>query len=102
MYRFQFHVQVRMGHWRDFQSLVDGLNEALEGMGLVPFQVWEAAFGRLDAALLVADYDSLATYEREHDLMHADATCMEVWRAMAAHTDVAPWTDLWWRPTGGR
>jgi len=98
VYRYQFHHQVQMGHFRDFRSLVGKLNAALQDKGLVPFEIWEVAFGRPNDALMVAEYDSLAAYEREHDAMHADATCMNLWREIAAHTDGATWTDLWWRP----
>ena len=100
MYRYQFHLQVRMGHWRDFKGLVDDLNAALQAKGLVPFQLWEAAFGRLNDALMVAEYGSLDAYEREHLAFHADAACMDLWRAIGQHTDATPWTDLWWRPSG--
>ena len=100
MYRYQFHLQVRMGHWRDFQALVDELNAALQAKGLVPFQLWEAAFGRLNDALMVAEYGSLDAYEREHLAFHADAVCMDLWRAIGQHTDTTQWTDLWWRPSG--
>jgi hypothetical protein len=98
VYRYQFHLQVQMGHWRDFRALVDKLNAALQDKGLVPFQIWEVAFGRLNDALMVAEYDSLAAYERAHDAMHADAACMNLWREIAGHTDGTTWTDLWWRP----
>jgi hypothetical protein len=101
VYRIQFHLQVQMGHWRDFLPLVGNLNAALQDKGLVPFQLWEAKSGRLNQALMVADYDSLAAYEREHDAMHADATCMSLWREITAHTDGSPWTDIWWRPNAG-
>jgi hypothetical protein len=97
MYRYQFHLLVRMGHWRDFQVLVDQLNAALQVKGLVPFQLWEAAFGRLNDALMVAEYGSLEAYEREHFAFHTDAACMDLWREIGQHTDGTPWTDLWWR-----
>ena len=100
MYRFEFHLQVQMGRWRDFGALVDELNAALAERGLVPFQLWELAVGRLNDALMVADYESLAAYEREHDAMHADPPCMGLWRRLTALTGGAPWTDLWWRPRG--
>lgn len=59
-YRCQFHLRVLPAHWRDFTVLVDKLNKALQDECLVPFQVWEAAFARLNEAQLVAEYDSLA------------------------------------------
>jgi hypothetical protein len=31
---------------------------------------------------MVADYESLEAYEREHFALHADAECMELWREM--------------------
>jgi hypothetical protein len=88
-----------MGHWRDFQVLVDELNAALQVKGLVPFRLWEAAFGRLNNALMVAEYGSLEAYEREHFALHTDAACMDLWREIGQHTDGTPWTDLWWRPS---
>ena len=39
MYRYQFHLQLQMGHWRDFRSLVVTLNAALHDKGLVPYQL---------------------------------------------------------------
>jgi hypothetical protein len=99
MYRYQFHLQVRVGEWRDFQALVEELNAALRAKGLVSFQLWEAAFGRFDDALMVADYGSMEGYEREHFALHSDAACMDLWRQIGQHTDAAPWTDLWWRPS---
>ena len=99
MYRYQFHAQVQMAHWRDFQALLEELNVALRAKGLVPYQLWEAAFGRLNDALMVAEYESLEAYEREHDALHADAACMRLWREMGKHTDSTMWTDLWWRPS---
>ncbi len=99
MYRYQFHVQVKLGEWREFMVLLDRLNEAMGAKDLVPFQLWEAAFGRFDEALLVADDDSLEHYEGEHDALHSDVGCMTTWREMCAHMDGIPWTDLWWRPS---
>jgi hypothetical protein len=99
MYRYQFHAQVQMAHWRDFQALLEELNVALRAKGLVPFQLWEAAFGRFNEALMVADYETLEAYEREHVALHADPACMRLWRAMGKHTAGTPWTDLWWRPS---
>jgi hypothetical protein len=100
VYRYQFHVQVQMGHWREFRALLDELNAALRAKELVPFQLWEASFGRFNEALMVADYESLEAYEREHDGLHADPACMKLWREMASHTDGVIWTDMWWRPSG--
>jgi hypothetical protein len=48
---------------------------------------------------MVADYESLEAYEREHFALHADAECMELWREMGKHTDGTTWTDLWRRPS---
>jgi hypothetical protein len=99
VYRYQTHVQVQPGHWREFHALLKELNGTLQTMGLVPFEVWEASFGAFNAALLVADYDSLAAYERAHDAMHADPACMQLRRQMTPHFDGIPWTDLWWTPS---
>jgi hypothetical protein len=99
VYRYQFHVQVQMGHWRDFHALFDQFNTALQRKGLVPFQLWEVAFGRFNEVLMVAEYETLEAYEREHFALHADATCMDLWREMTTHTDGVPWTDMWWRPS---
>jgi hypothetical protein len=102
VYRYQFHAQVQMAHWRDFHALLDELNAALRAKGLVPFQLWEAAFGRFNDALMVAEYETLEAYEREHFALHADAACMNLWREMETHADGIPWTDLWWRPSETR
>lgn len=99
MYRYEFHAQVQMAHWRDFQVLLDELNAALRAKGLVPFRLWEAAFGRFNEALMVAEYETLEAYEREHLALHADPACMSLWREMGAHMDGIPWTQLWWRPS---
>jgi hypothetical protein len=61
---------------REFRTLLDELNAALRAKGLVPFQLWEAAFGRFNEALMVAEYDTLDAYEREHNSLHADPVCM--------------------------
>jgi hypothetical protein len=98
VYRYQFHIQVQVGRWREFQTLLDELNAALREKGLIAFQLWEASFGRFNGALMVADYESLAAYEREHNGLHSDAACMKLWREMGTHMDGIPWTDLWWRP----
>ncbi len=100
MYRYQFHMQVRMGHFAGFDELVEELNANLRAKGLVPFQLWEAAVGRFNEFLLVAEYENLEVYEREHFAMHTDAACMDLWRDMYAHLDEKPWTDLWSRPPG--
>ena len=100
MYRYQFHVQVQMGHFGAFHALLGDLNASLQAKGLVPFQLWEAAVGRLNEFLLVAEYENLEVYEREHFAMHTDATCMNLWREMDGHFDGIPWTDLWSRPPG--
>ena len=99
MYRYQIHAQVQMAHSRDFQVLLDQLNAALRAKSLVPFQLWEAAFGRFNEALMVAEYESLKAYEREHLALHADAACMNLRREMGTHMDGIPWTHLWWRPS---
>ena len=99
MYRYQFHAQVQMAHWRDFQALFDELNAALQAKGLVPFQVWEAAFGRLNDAVMIFEYDTLEALERERAAFRADPTCMNLMRQITTHTDGIPWTDLWWRPS---
>ena len=102
MYRYQFHIQVQMGHFADFQTLLGELNATLQAKGLIPFQLWEAAFGRFNEFLLVAEYENLELYEREHFAMHTDRACMDHWREMDAHFDVVPWTDLWSRPPGAQ
>ena len=99
MYRYQTHVQVKLAQWREFHSRLKQLNELLEAMGLVQFQLWESKFGRFDAALLIADYESLAAFERENDSMHADPGCMAMWREMLGFVDEPPWTDVWWTPS---
>jgi hypothetical protein len=99
VYRYQTHAQVKLAHWHDFQALLDQLNLALRAKGLVPFQPWEIAFGRFNEFLLVADYETLEAYEREHSAMHADEACMNLWREMGTHMDGIPWTDLWARPS---
>ena len=98
MYRYQVHIQVQLGHSREFHALFDALNVALQAMDLVPFQVWEIAFGRFNEVLLTAEYATLEVYERERSAMHADPACMDLWRQMNAHVDGTPWTDLWWTP----
>ena len=80
MYRYETHAQVQLAHWRDFQALLDELNAVLRTKGLVPFQYWEAAFGRFNEFLMVAEYETLGAYEHEHFAMHADAACMNLWR----------------------
>ncbi len=100
VYRYQFHVQVRMGHFGDFHALLQELNGTLRAKGLVPFQLWEAALGRFNEFLMVAEYETLDLYEREHLAMHTDARCMDLWREMSVHLDEVPWTDLWSRPPG--
>jgi len=90
---------VQNGHWREFHALLKELNATMEAKGLVPFQVWESSFGPWNGALLIADYESLAAYEREHDAMHADPACMQLWRQMVPHFEGIPWTDLWWTPS---
>ncbi len=100
MYRYQFHVQVRMGHFADVRTLLEELNAMLQAKGLVPFQLWEAAVGRFNEFLMVAEYENLEAYEREHFAMHTDAACMNLWRDMDAHFDGIPWTDLCSRPPG--
>lgn len=100
MYRYQLHIQVQMGHFADFQTLHEELNTALRAKELTPFQLWEAAVGRFNEFLMVAEYESLEAYEREHFGMHTDQACMDLWRAMDAHFDGVPWTDLWSRPPG--
>lgn len=98
MYRYQFHIQVQVGHWRDFKPLLDELNEAMRAKGLVPFRIWEAAFGRFNDYLMTAEYETLEAYEREHFVLHRDAAMMDLWRQMNTHVDGIPWTDLWWTP----
>lgn len=99
MYRYQTHIQVQLAHWRDFQALLDQLNAGLRAKGLAQFQYWEAAFGRFNEYLLVAEYETLEAYEHEHRAMHTDAACMNLWRQMGTHVDGIPWTDMWWRPS---
>ena len=100
MYRYQFHIQVQMGHFAEFHALQQQLNAALEAKGLVQFQLWEAAVGRFNEFLMVAEYETLGGYEREHFAMHTDPRCMNLWREMRDHLDETPWTDLWSRPPG--
>jgi len=102
VYRYQVHILVRSARWRDVTAVLDQLDVAMQARNLVPFQVWEAAFGRFNDALLIAEYDSLASYEREHDALHADPTCMRLWRELGEHLTEAPWTDLWWTPATAR
>lgn len=99
MYRYQFHLQMQMGHWRDFKALVDELNAALQAKGLVPFQLWQTPFGRLNDTLMVAEYGSLEAYEREYFALHTDTACRDLWRQIGQHMDGAPWTDLWCTPS---
>ncbi len=100
MYRYQFHIQVRSGHFAEFHKLHQELNAALRAKGLVPFQLWEAAIGRFNEFLMTAEYETLEVYEREPFAMHTDPACMGLWRDMDAHLDGIPWTDLWSRPPG--
>lgn len=103
MYRYQVRAQIRYGHWREFQTLVEEIDRTLAAKGLTTFQLWEASFGRLDDAILVADYPSLAAYEREYQAAHSDPTYMDLWRKLADSLDGTPSNELWWtpdRPTG--
>ena len=102
MYRYQFHVQVQVGHFAEFQTLLGELNSALRAKGLIPLELWEAALGRFNEFLMVAEYQNLEIYEREHFAMHTDQACMDIWRRMDAHFDGIPWTDLWSRPPGAK
>ncbi len=83
VYRYQFHIQVQMGHFADFQTLLEELNAALEAKGLVPFQMWEAAVGRFNEFLMVAEYEVHGPLARDG--------CPLRWIS---------WTDLWSRPPG--
>jgi len=100
LYRYQFHLQVQMGHFAEFQTLLEGPNSALQAKGHVPFELWEAALGRFNEFLMVAEYETLEVYGREHFAMHTDQACMDLWREMDGHLDGIPWTDLWSRPPG--
>ncbi len=102
VYRYQFHVQVQMGQFAEFQTLLDALNGSLRAKGLVPFELWEAAVGRFNEFLMVAEYESLGVYEREHFAMHTAQACMNLWREMDADLNGIPWTDLWSRPPGAK
>jgi hypothetical protein len=73
-----------MGHFAEFQALLGALDSALRAKGLVPFQLWEAALGRFNEFLMVAEYENLEVYEREHLAMHTDQACMDLWREMDA------------------
>jgi hypothetical protein len=99
VYRYQTHVQVKLAQWREFHSRLKELNALMEAKGLLPFQLWESKFDSFDAALLVADYATLAEFERENDSMHADPACMAAWREILAFVDEPPWTEMWWRPS---
>ena len=98
MYRYQFHIQVRMGQWREFQALAEQLNAAMTAKGLVPLELWQASFGRFNDTLMVAEYESLEAYEREYFALHRDPACMDLWRAIGEHADGTPWTDMWFTP----
>ncbi len=99
MYRYQIHVQVKLAHWREFDSRLKQLNGLMEAKGLVQYQLWESKFDKFDAALLIADYESLAAFERDNDSMHSDPACMAMWREMLGFVDEPPWTDVWWTPS---
>jgi hypothetical protein len=99
VYRYQTHVQVKLAQWREFHARLKQLNALMEAKGLVPFQAWESKFDKFDAFLLIADYESLAAFERENDAMHADPACMAMWREMLAFVDEPPRTEMWWRPS---
>jgi hypothetical protein len=64
VYRYQFHIQVRMGHFAGLHTLLEELNATLQAKGLVPFQLWEAALGRFNEFLMVAEYEAAEVYER--------------------------------------
>jgi hypothetical protein len=79
-----------MAHFRDFKALLDEVNAAVRAKGLVPFQLWEAAFGRFNDFLMVAEYETLEAYEREQHVLHADAAYMNLWREMGTHMTGVP------------
>jgi len=95
MFRHQLHAQVRIGHWRDFYSLYEKLDQLARAKNLVPTQLWAVSFGQLNSAVLVTDYETIEAYDRDTKAFTNDSDLMNLWREMGKHTDGIPWDELW-------
>lgn len=95
MFRHQFHVQVRIGQWRDFYSLYEKLDQLVRAKDLVPAQLWNVTLGQINGGVLVTEYETIEAYDRNTKAFTSDPELMNVWREMGKHVDGIPWDELW-------
>ena len=95
MFRYQLHVQVRAGQWREYYSGYEKLEQLSRAKNLVPSQLWGVSFGPINQAVIVADYETMEAFDRDGKAFESDPDIMKVWRGMAEHQEGIPWGELW-------
>jgi len=85
MYRFRFRVQVRLGHFNDYLTQQQQLNELAKGRGWPEATFWVPTAGTANEFIGEIDYPDLATFQRLGEEFGSDAEAMGLVRSGIEH-----------------
>ena len=85
MYRARFHVQVKYGHFKDYFTICEQLNELARSRGWAESTYWVPTVGMANELIGESDYPDLETFQREGDAFSADPEAMALVRATSEH-----------------
>ena len=86
MYRARFHVQVKYGHFKDYFTICEQLNELARSRGWAESTYWVPTVGMANELIGESDYPDLETFQQEGDAFSADPEAMALVRATSEHT----------------
>ena len=83
MYQHQYRCQVLYGHFGQFMEVCREIQELEAARGWAVSSLWAPTVGVGNEAVIIAEYDSLATFERERAQRYGDAEFMKLARRSA-------------------
>jgi hypothetical protein len=85
MYRFRFRAQVKYGHFKEFLTLWEQLNEVGRSRGWAEATFWVPTVGTANEFISEIEYPDLETFKRESDAFSADPEAMTLFRSSSEH-----------------
>ena len=80
MYRVNFVMEVKYGHFADLMRNMEELNEISRARGWKEATYWMPTAGKANELVCEFEYDSLAEFEQENEATYSDAEFMKVMR----------------------
>jgi hypothetical protein len=85
MYRHRLHLQLRYGHFAQYLTIAEELNELARARGWAEATFWAPTIGKNNLFVAETEYPDLATFQRETEEFYSDAEVMKLIRSTAEH-----------------